>query len=295
VQVRDLYFQQRGEPRFTYRLSVRRPRPDFRLMAVATSEILPDATVVRRGGNTWLDVLAFRVDGCNDPIRVEAADLPPGVTCEPVIIGPGKTSVPLVFHAVKDAPIGHAAIRVVGKALIGEAEVVREARAGGIVWATVNTPAISRLADTIVLSVRDPGPFVLAAESAESEVKPGEKMAIRVRVDRAADWSEDVQLSGFDLPTGSTMPLVTVKKAATDGQVVLNVPANANPRPYTFTINGSGQVPRDYAFQRDPTKPRGANARAICTSNPITITVGVASGATKSGEPAGPAGQAVRP
>ncbi|MEJ7638168.1 MAG: hypothetical protein WKF75_09395, partial [Singulisphaera sp.] len=154
VQVRDLYFQQRGEPRFTYRLSVRRPRPDFRLMAVATSETLPDATVVRQGGNTWLDVLAFRADGFSDPIRVEAADLPPGISCEPVVIGPGKTSVPLVFHAAKDAPIGHAAIRVVGKATIGGADVVREARAGGIVWATVNTPAISRLADTIVLSVR---------------------------------------------------------------------------------------------------------------------------------------------
>lgn len=281
VQVRDLYFQQRGEPRFTYRLSVRRPRPDFRLMAVATSETLPDATVVRQGGNTWLDVLAFRADGFSDPIRVEAADLPPGISCEPVVIGPGKTSVPLVFHAAKDAPIGHAAIRVVGKATIGEAEVVREARAGGIVWATVNTPAISRLADTIVLSVRDAGPFVLAAEPASAGVKPGETLAIRVRVDRAEDWSEDVQLSGFDLPNGSTMPLITVKKGAAEGKVELTVPANAKPGPYTFTINGSGQVPREYALQRDPTKPRGNNARAVGTSNPITITVGVGSVAKK--------------
>ncbi len=40
------------------------------------------------------------------PIRIEATDLPPGVTCEPVVIGPGKTSAPLVFTAARDAPVG---------------------------------------------------------------------------------------------------------------------------------------------------------------------------------------------
>ena len=50
VQVRDLYFQQRGEPRFVYRLSIRRPRPDFRLVAVPIHDIHPDATTIGRGG-----------------------------------------------------------------------------------------------------------------------------------------------------------------------------------------------------------------------------------------------------
>ena len=72
VQVRDLYYQQRGAPHFTYRLSVRRPEPDFRLVAVPVHETQPDATVVGRGGKHWMDVLAFRKDGFDGPIRVEA-------------------------------------------------------------------------------------------------------------------------------------------------------------------------------------------------------------------------------
>ncbi len=115
VQVRDLYFQQRGEPRFIYRLSVRRPTPDFRLIAVPTHDTQPDATVVGRGGKHWMDVLAFRKDGFDEPIRVEATNLPPGVTCDPVVIGPGKTSAPLVFQAAPEAPLGHAAMRDHGK------------------------------------------------------------------------------------------------------------------------------------------------------------------------------------
>ena len=45
------------------------------------------------------------------------------------------------------------------------------------------------------------------------------------------------------------------------------------PSEYTFTINGAGQVPRDYQAKRDPKVPRGNKVRAIFPSNPITIRV----------------------
>src|SRR5262249_45600652 len=145
VQVRDLYHQQRGDPRFTYRLSIRRPQPDFRLVAVPKHDVQPDATVVGQGGKQWMDVLAFRNDGFDDPIRVEARNLPPGVTCEPVVIGPGQTSAPLVFRAAKDAPLSQGEIRIVGKAKIDDKDVERIARGGGLTWPTVNTPGIARM------------------------------------------------------------------------------------------------------------------------------------------------------
>ena len=82
VQVRDLYFQQRGEPRFVYRLSIRRPRPDFRLVAVPIHDIHPDATTIGRGGRGWLDVLASREDGFDAPIRNHGdGPAPGGVVC----------------------------------------------------------------------------------------------------------------------------------------------------------------------------------------------------------------------
>jgi hypothetical protein len=54
------------------------------------------------------------------------------------------------------------------------------------------------------------------------------------------------------------------------------LPANLRPGTYTFTIIGAGQVPRDYFAQRDPSKPRGNNLRALFPSNPITISVAAA-------------------
>jgi hypothetical protein len=273
VQVRDLYFQQRGAVRFGYRLSIRRPAPDFRLLAVPTHETQPDATTVGRGGRSWLDVLAFRNDGFDGPIRVEAHDLPAGVSCDPVVIGPGKTSAPLVVHAESDAPIGHASVRIIGTASIQGREVSRLARGGGLTWPTVNTPGIARMADNVPVAVRESPPFVLSATIMNSEVHHGETIPIAVALERAADWNGIVQLSGFDLPPGTEVSLGSIPASATAATLHLNLPARLPPGPYSFIIQGAGQVPRDYLAQRDQMKPRGNNVRVIFPSNSITITV----------------------
>jgi hypothetical protein len=272
VQLRDLYHQQRGDARFTYRLSFREPQPSFRLIAVPTAEILPDSTVVRQGGKYWLDVLVNKEDGFDEPITVTAEDLPAGVTAEPVIIGPGKTSVPLVFQAAPDAPLDQKAIRIVGRAKLGEVELTNVARGGGLTWSTVNTPGISRLQDSIILSVREPAPFALQAEAKAKEVIAGEKLEITLKLTRAADWSDEVQLAGFDLPQNCTMALVNIEKGKNEAKVELAVAANTKPGKYTFTVNGSGQMARNYPLERDA-KKWDKNLRGVLPSNPLTIEI----------------------
>jgi hypothetical protein len=275
AQVRDSYYQQRGEARFVYRLSVRRLTPDFRVVAIPMAETQPDCTVVRRGGHHWMDILVFRNDGFDDPIRIEAEKLPPGVTCEPVVVGPGKQSVPLVFKAADDAPIGERLIRLVAKATIDGKEVTRVVRGGGIVWGTTNTPAVARLTDGITLVVRDPAPFAVAATPSKTTVAPGEKLSIAVKVERAKDWSESVQFAGYDLPQNATIGLVTVPNGAGEGKVELSLPANLKPGTYSFVLTAAGQVPRDYALTPASNTPRGngQRMRVVYPTNAITITV----------------------
>jgi hypothetical protein len=273
VCVRDLYHQQRGEPHFTYRLSVRRPRPDFRLVVVPRHDTQPDATAVGRGGRERMDVLAFRQDGFDGPIGVEATGLPAGVTCAPVVIGPGKTSAPLVFEAARDAALGAAEVRVTGTARVGTADVERGARPGGLTWQTVNTPGIARLADSVVLAVRESVPFTVTAVPAQATASPGGKVALKVRVERAGDWAGPVQLSGFDLPPNATVALVTVAKDAAEGKVELTLPAKLRPGSYTFTINGAGQVEREYGTAGGTKKGPARNVRAVYPSNAVTVTV----------------------
>jgi hypothetical protein len=63
-----------------------------------------------------------------------------------------------------------------------------------------------------------------------------------------------------------------VTKGSNEGTVELTLPANTKPGPYSFTINGSGQVPRSYPVETDPSK-RGNNIRGVVPSNIVTIEV----------------------
>ena len=73
VLISDLYSSQRGHPRLTYRLVIRREQPDFSVVLLPNSPVGADAVTIRAGGRTSAYVAAIRRDGFAGPIRVEAA------------------------------------------------------------------------------------------------------------------------------------------------------------------------------------------------------------------------------
>ena len=127
ITVRDRAFENRGDPSLVYRLSIRKETPDFRLVALP---VFPSTDVnqlqntwdlgMRKGDNVHLAVMAFRRDGFAGPIDVTAEGLPQGVTCPGATIGPGQSSVNLVFSSTEQAPDSYGAIRIVGKARIDD-------------------------------------------------------------------------------------------------------------------------------------------------------------------------------
>ncbi len=109
---------------YTYRLTVREPAPDF------TLDVSPDNPNVPRGGRQALRVSAARIDGFDGPIEVEVRDLPAGVRATRNTIFPGQDSTELILEADVNAPPAKgAALGVVGRARVGDREVVRTASA----------------------------------------------------------------------------------------------------------------------------------------------------------------------
>jgi len=137
---------------------------------------------------------------------------------------------------------------------VGDVKMTNVARGGGLTWSTVNTPGNSRMQDSIMLSVREPAPFSLHAEPVAKEVVAGEKLEINVKLTRTVDWTDEVQLAGIDMPQICTMALVNIDKGKQEAKVELAVAANAKSGIYTFTVNGSGQMARNYPLERDAKK-----------------------------------------
>jgi hypothetical protein len=266
LRIEHVYTQVQGGAQYQYRLEIQRaPLPDFRLVCTPTHDIHIDTHAVYQGGRQRLDVLVWRMNGYDEPITVEARNLPPGVTAEPFVIGPGMKWGTLVVNAAPDAPIGEGEIEIVGAGDRGDEKLTRQARGGVIVWDTVNTPAICRLTKSIMLAVREITPFAVAVVTNDLQIKPGDPINVTVTALRRADMPSAIQLngSGIDLPPGLTIPTTTINPDQTEAKLTVATTDKLKEGTYSFIINAEAQVPNGTEKK----------TRVIYPSNPLRITV----------------------
>lgn len=107
---------------YSYRLSARAPRPDFRLA------VNPRNPNVPAGGTVPLTVTAMRMEGFEDPIEVEVEGLPKGLTATKAVVPRGQVFATVLLSAALDTKLTQAApMKVMGRAKIGGAIVARAA------------------------------------------------------------------------------------------------------------------------------------------------------------------------
>lgn len=205
VVVRSLIGGPQPDPRRVYRLSVRREEPDFQLLLVPRSDA-PAGLALRRGGSEAFDVLAFRRRGMNGPIRVSARDLPGGIECPDVWLGPGVDRATVVVRADRTAAALPGELKLVGFA---EGVGTRPARAGAVVRTGLPN-GWGRLVSGVPLAVTGDAPLSIAADghapfdhhlygTLQPYHSPGGILDVAVRVDRPGA-AAPVTLTAIGLP-----------------------------------------------------------------------------------------------
>ena len=266
VLVRDLYSNAVSRPQHVYRLSLRRPQPDFRLVAVPHAPWNPDPAqpmrgtpVLRRGGTAGVRVLAIRRDGFDGEIALTVTGLPEGVTCLPETLGPGVSERVLVFSAAEDAPQWGGTIQITGRARIGDGEVLRTASGGTIVWDTPNNevPANARLTPDLALAVSaEAAPLrVRSAEDKVWETAREAKLSIPLELIRQNDLAEQLELKPLNLPAGVKAE-IAVAEDGSKGTLDLTVEASAAPGTYHFVLEGKVKL----SYRRNPEAAEKAEA-----------------------------------
>jgi hypothetical protein len=179
VRIRDV--QGLGGENYPYRLTVRHPRPDFRL---AVSPRNPNVPV---GGAIPVTVTAFRMDGFEGPIDVSLEDLPSGLRARPGVIGSGQVSTTIVLSADAGAKLGSAVpLKAAGKA-----------SAAGAALKHIASPE-----DRLKLISLMPRPDILmTAETKEVTIEPGGRAEIMVSIVRQSDFGGRVPVEVRNLPS----------------------------------------------------------------------------------------------
>jgi hypothetical protein len=216
LAIRDLHG--RGGERFLYHLSMKRGEPDFEVSGeYYYAQLAPGTQMI------WF-AKVNRVNGYDGPVEIFVENLPPGVTAEPVTIPSGMTHCGIILSAAPDAEINASLVRVGGRATIKTAagddrEVIHYGRVtceqqgsgGGQARWPINTQLVGVTKPLDLLKVD--------AEPREVTLKPGEKVEIKIRIERQDGFTDPVTLAmSFDYFTtkfGEQLPPgVTVGKAS---------------------------------------------------------------------------------
>lgn len=165
---------------FTYRVTVRPPRPDFAL------KVAPMNPTVSKGAAVPFEITADRKDDFQGPIDVQLLGLPKGLTAPKTTILAGENSTVVALEAAADAAIDPAVpanFTVVGVAPI-DGKRVEHRTPGG-------KP-----------KVIDPGDIVTTTEQREVTIQPGGQTRITVVVERRNDFKGRIPIDARGLPHG---------------------------------------------------------------------------------------------
>jgi hypothetical protein len=251
------------DPSRVYRLIVREPRPDFRLVAVPSGQVSGQTWPVapQRGDHFAVDILAFRRDGFAGPIEIRPLQLPPGVTTLGTTIAAGENSARLVLSASMSAATDLARVHLLGSARVsspaGETTIEQPVRSGGVVWSrNGNTPAISQLESQLVAAVcSEPAPYQLTFDFAPTTVHQGRQLLIPMTLERRG-FNDKLTLKFDD---GAKKSKTDVAELAFEaGQTAqtcrLFVRPDAPPGTYVIGGNCEAQVP----YSRNPLQAEAA-------------------------------------
>ena len=260
-----------ADPRRTYRLAVRREEPDFQVLAVPHLGS-PAGPTLSRGGRLALELIAFRRRGFDGEIRVSAHDLPLGMECPDVWLGPGVDRTMMIVSAEAAMTPGRHELKLEADAVgIGR----RLVRGGTLVRAGTPTPW-GRLTSQVNLAVAGEARLRIRAQGHEAlhhhaygtlkvRHSPGGIVDVAVEIEPDARVPDaPVRLVGIGLPDTITNQSAVIPAGETKGTISFYVPPTFPLGRFSLVIHAEKMVPTN-----DPKK----SERLSAYSNPITIDV----------------------
>ena len=267
LQVRDLFGGTRTDPNHIYRLIVRKAAPDFALAAWAFHMTLRNGDraalskpIALRGGATMaLEVVVVRKDGFDGGIELTMDDLPAGIAACGLKIPAGKSKGMMLITAAENAPRSFGTAKLLGRAQINGATVIRPCRLASMEWpvrdATQEIPSPRLMADIPVSAGgSECAPLTIApGESKVWEATAGDKLTIPLKVTWRSEFSgASIKLKAFgDGFEGVKEIDVPMKAGAADA--VLDLATLKTP-PGEYTVAFYGPAVTKYRYNPDAVK-----------------------------------------
>jgi len=261
VQIRDLFGASSADPRNVWRLSLRRPTPDFSLVATASFPAADQkknpggsySPFLRPGGSDRIKVYTLRSDGFKGAIELLCEGLPDGVTQQPTTIPAGQNGATIQLRATAKAQGWAGSVRIVGKSKVGDVELRRTAFCGARVWSANR----SRVGGTVVLGVSAHEPEPLLASATNVTTAPGGKVELPVSLVRSSWATGKVTIEGSGVPKNVELKKFTINEKDSAAKPTLNVKKGAPVGEHRFRLRADTEI----QYRRNPQAEEAAKLR----------------------------------
>lgn len=234
-----------GGDDYAYRLTIREPRPDFRL------SVAPRNPNVPRGGTIPITVTAFRMDGFDGPITLSLANLPAGVIATTNAIPAGHESATLLLTASADAKLARPApLEVIGKASAGGREIAHRA----------NPEDANKL-----IALAPPPDVMMQTVTKVVEMEPGETVEVSVSAKRQNGFLGRIPVQVRDLPN-----FVRVTDSGLNGVLVNE---DETLRPFKLWALPNAQPIERYIYLSGAVETRSPQQNAFAAVEPVLVRV----------------------
>jgi hypothetical protein len=259
VLVRDLAADSHAAPHHVYLLEVRRPTPDFEVVALLAHPNRADANrqqiaaaSLPVGGTRPIDLLVVRREGFAGDVLIEAEGLPAGVSAPPLTIPAKANRGTLVLTAADGTAPLAGSFRIQAKSQSAAGEIVRTARPATLRWNVdnANQPQVLRMVREIPLAViPDAAPLTVTEQDrAVRETARGGKVSVPLAVVRRPGAKGAVSLGAPGLPGELKVAEVKIEEAATAASAEIDVDPKLPPGRYQIVLRGVAKT----AFARNP-------------------------------------------
>jgi hypothetical protein len=190
-------------------------------------------------GNHVMMVLSVAKNGFDKPVDIQFDQLPEGVTAHVGVLQPGQTTIPVVFSAAADAPLGGSLAVINGSAKNGETVIQGGYRQRvPLVLGRNRTVHHDEEVRRIALAVVEPAPFSLSFGEIKAPVIKANRKNVKVIAARNEGFTAPIKITFPFLPKDLGGGTVTIPEGATEANILVEGKPNAAAGNKSISISG---------------------------------------------------------
>ena len=215
-------------PNFLYRIELTQPQSGVTIFAPGPLRKTQERQVITvpRGGRicTYLGV---RRDGCSGPVKIAAGELPKGVKLTHTDLQADEYLLPVVFEADSDAPLSGKLVSITGTCSDGQKTAIGGFQHGIVLVSGPGDSALHRVElSKLAVVVVDSAPYSVSLKAPKAVLTARGSIDVTIRVQRAKDFAEAVDVHMVSLPPGVEAPAV-IPIAADKSEATVRLTAQA--------------------------------------------------------------------